>query len=159
MNQDSQKRYLSDYTQEELSKLSVDQVQQLFMETLKEIVEVSESATRHINQLDEYRKKAEQSGDEKTAGELGQVVDSARSHLTDGLTACGNIVENIKKEEAKTLSLFNQSDKEREKAFVETMSSGARVHDEYIQARRDARYEEMIQEAGEIDSPVSRLHH
>lgn len=60
MNQDSQKRYLSDYTKEELSKLSVDQVQQLFMETLKEIVEVSESATRHINQLDEYRKKAEQ---------------------------------------------------------------------------------------------------
>ena len=41
MNQDSQKRYLSDYTQEELRKLSVDQVQQLFMETLKEIVEVS----------------------------------------------------------------------------------------------------------------------
>jgi len=57
MNKDGQKRYLSDYTKEELSKLSVDQVQQLFMETLKEIVEVSESATRHINQLDEYRKK------------------------------------------------------------------------------------------------------
>ena len=123
MNQDSQKRYLSDYTKEELGKLSVDQVQQLFMETLKEIVEVSETATRHINQLDEYRKKAEQS------------------------------------EDAKTLSLFNQSDKDMERTFVETMSSGARAHDEYIQARRDARYEEMIQEAGEIESPANRLHH
>lgn len=159
MNQDSQKRCLSDYTKEELSKLSVDQVQQLFMETLKEIVEVSESATRHINQLDEYRKKAEQSGDEKTASELGQVVDSAKSHLADGLSACGEIVEDIKSEDAKTLSLFNQSDKDRERAFVETMSSGARAHDEYIQSRRDARYEEMIQEAGEIESPASRLHH
>ena len=123
MNQDSQKRYLSDYTKEELGKLSVDQVQQLFMETLKEIVEVSETATRHINQLDEYRKKAEQS------------------------------------EDAKTLSLFNQSDKDMERTFVETMSSGARAHDEYIQARRDARCEEMIQEAGEIESPANRLHH
>ncbi len=159
MNQDSQKRCLSDYTQEELSKLSVDQVQQLFMETLKEIVEVSESAARHINQLDEYRKKAEQSGDERTASELDQVVDSARSHLTDGLTACGNIVEDIKKEDAKTLSIFNQSAKEREKAFIETISSGARAHDEYMQSRRDARYEEMIQEADEIESLTNRLHH
>lgn len=159
MNQDSQKRYLSDYTKEELSKLSVDQVQQLFMETLKEIVEVSESATRHINQLDEYRKKAEQSGDVKTASELGQVVDSAKSHLADGLSTCGDIVEDIKSEDAKTLSLFNQLDKDSERAFVETMSSGARAHDEYIQSRRDARYEEMIQEAGEIESPANRLRH
>ncbi len=159
MDQDSQKRDFSDYTQEELSKLSVNQIQQLFMETLKEIVEVSASATRHINQLDEYRKKAEQSGDEKTAGELGQVVDTARTHLNEELTACGNVVENIKAEDAKTISIVNQSSKAQEKAFVETISSDARAQDEYIQARRDARYEELIQEAGEIESPANRLHH
>lgn len=159
MDKDSQKRYLSDYSKEELSKLSVNQVQQLYIETLKAIAELSESVTRTINKLDEYRKKAEQSGDGKTASELGRAIDSAKSQLDDKLSRCCEIVEDIKTEDAKTLSLFNKSDKDRERAFVETMSSDARTHEEYIQARRDARYEEMLQEAGEIEPPANRLRH
>lgn len=122
MNQDSQKKYLSDYSKEELSKLSVNQVKQLYIETLKKISELSESVTRTIDKLDEYRKKAEQSGDGKTASELGQVIDSAESQLDDKLSACCEIVEDIK-------------------------------------TRHDARYEDVIQEAGEIDSPANRLRH
>ena len=159
MDKDSQKRYLYDYSKEELSKLSVNQVQQLYIETLKAIAELSESVTRTINKLDEYRKKAEQSGDGKTASELGRAIDSAKSQLDDKLSRCCEIVEDIKTEDAKTLSLFNKSDKDRERAFVETMSYDARTHEEYIQARRDARYEEMLQEAGEIEPPANRLRH
>lgn len=70
MNENNNQKSLSDYTKDELSKLSPNQVQELFLETLKEIVEISQSATQHISQLDEYRKRAEQSGDEKTADEL-----------------------------------------------------------------------------------------
>lgn len=159
MNEGNNKKSLSDYTQEELSKLSPEQVQQMFMETLKEIVEVSQSAAQHISQLDEYRKKAEQAGDEQIANELGLVVDSAKNHLADGMMSCQEIVEDIKNEDTKTLSIFNRVSSERGKALTETLSSGARAHDEYIQARRDERYEQMIEEAGEIESPASRLHH
>ena len=159
MDKDSQKRYLYDYSKEELSKLSVNQVQQLYIETLKAIAELSESVTRTINKLNEYRKKAEQSGDGKTASELGRAIDSAKSQLYDKLSRYCEIVEDIKTEDAKTLSLFNQSDKDRERAFVETMSSDARANEEYIQAIRDRRYEEMIQEAGEVDTPANKLRH
>ena len=123
MKQESKKKSLSDYSIEELNKLSFNEVQQMYIETINEFKEYVESAIRSSNQSDKYRKKAEQS------------------------------------EDAKTLSLFNQSDKDRERAFVETMSSSARTHEEYIQARRDARYEEMIQEAGEIYTPANKLRH
>ncbi|MCR5629713.1 hypothetical protein [Eubacterium sp.] len=159
MNEGNNKKSLTDYTQEELSKLSPDQVQQMFMETLKEIVEVSQSAAQHISQLDEYRKKAEQAGDSQTANELGLVVDSAKNHLAEGMVSCQEIVEEIKKEDAKTLSMFSKASDERGKALTESLSSGARAHDEYLQARRDERYEQMIEEAGEIESPANRLRH
>ena len=123
MKQESKKKSLSDYSIEELNKLSFNEVQQMYIETINEFKEYVESAIRSSNQSDKYRKKAEQS------------------------------------EDAKTLSLFNQSDKDRERAFVETMSSDARANEEYIQARRDARYEEMIQEAGEIYTPANKLRH
>ena len=123
MNQDNKKKYLSDYSIEELNKLSFNEVQQMYIETINEFKEYVESAIRSSNQSDKYRKKAEQS------------------------------------EDAKTLSLFNQSDKDRERAFVETMSSDARANEEYIQAIRDRRYEEMIQEAGEVDTPANKLRH
>ena len=159
MNEGNNKKNLTNFTKEELSKLSPDQVQQLFIETLKEIVEVSQSATQHINQLDEYRKKAEQAGDEQTASELGQVVASAKSHLADGMVSCQEIVEEIKGEDVKTLSMFNRTNFERGKVLTEVLSSEARAHDEYIQSRRDERYESMIEEAGEIESPTNRLRH
>ena len=159
MNESNNKKYLTDYTKEELSKLSPDQVQQLFMRTLMEIVEVSQSATQHINQLDEYRKKAEQAGDEQTASELGQVVASAKSHLADGMVSCQEIVKEIKGADVQTLSMFNRTNFERGKALTEALSSGARAHDEYIQSGREERYESMIEEAGEIESPTNRFRH
>lgn len=51
------------------------------------------------------------------------------------------------------------NDLERGKSFVETMSSQAKVQDEAIQQRRDERYQQMIDEAGKVVSPASRLHH
>ena len=158
MNENNNKNNLSDYTKDELDKLSLDQVQQLLMETIKEIVEVSQSATQHINQLDEYRKIAEQSGDGKTADELGQIVEMSKERLTEGMISCNETIKEIENEGAKTLSIFNQTRINREKSFVETMSSGARAHDEYIQSKRNERYEQMIEEAGELESPSSRLH-
>ena len=159
MNESNTKKNLSDYTQDELNKMSPDQVQHLFMETLREIVEVSQSATQHINQLDEYRKKAVQSGDVQTANELEAAVESAKKHLAEGMTSCQEIVDELRAEDVKTLSIFNKANFERGKALTESLSSGARAHDEYIQARRDERYEKMIEEAGEIESPASRLKH
>ena len=159
MKQESKKKSLSDYSIEELNKLSFNEVQQMYIETINEFKEYVESAIRSSNQSDKYRKKAEQSGDGKTASELGRAIDSAKSQLYDKLSRCCEIVEDIKTEDAKTLSLFNQSDKDRERAFVETMSSDARANEEYIQAIRDRRYEEMIQEAGEVDTPANKLRH
>ena len=159
MNEENNKRNSSNLTKEELSKLSPDQVQQMIIETIKEIVEVSKSASKHISELDEYRKRAEQAGDETTATELGQVVESSKSHLAEGMISFQEAVEEIKEEDAKTLSIFNKVQLERGKALTESLSSGARAYDEYIQARRDERYEKMIEEAGEKESPASRLKH
>ena len=50
-------------------------------------------------------------------------------------------------------------DLEKGKAFVRTMSSQAREQDELIQQRREERYQQMIDEVGEIESPVNRIHH
>ena len=156
MNEENNKKDLS---KEELSKLSPEQVQQMIIETIKEIVEVSKSASKHISELDEYRKRAEQVGEEKIATELGQVVESTKSHLVEGMVSVKEAVEEMKEEDAKTLSIFNKVQSERGKALSETLSSGARAHDEYIQAKRDEKYEKMIEEAGEIESPTSRLKH
>ena len=122
MKQESKKKSLSDYSIEELNKLSFNEVQQMYIETLKEISELSKSVTRTIDKLDEYRKKAEQSGDGKTARELGQTIDSAENQLDDKLSACCGIIEDIKK-------------------------------------RHDPRYEDVIQEAGEIEPPANKLRH
>jgi len=45
---------------------------------------------------------------------------------------------------------------DREKALVETMSTEARYQQEMIQQKRKHRYEEMIEEAGPIESPMNR---
>ena len=156
MNEENNKKDLS---KEELSKLSPEQVQKMIIETIKEIVEVSKSASKHISELDEYRKRAEQVGEEKIATELRQVVESSKSHLAEGMISVQEAVDEIKEEDSKTLSLFNKVQLERGKALTESLSSGARAHDEYIQARRDERYEKMIEESEEIESPTSRLKH
>lgn len=48
MNENNEKINLANYTEEELSKLSPDQIQKLFFETLKEIVEVSQNITKKV---------------------------------------------------------------------------------------------------------------
>jgi len=48
---------------------------------------------------------------------------------------------------------------ERGKSFVESMSFQGKELQETIQKRRDERYEQMISEAKEIESPINRLHH
>ena len=45
------------------------------------------------------------------------------------------------------------------KSFVEAMSSQSRAQDEVIRQRRDERYQQMIDEAGEVVSPANRIHH
>ena len=63
-------------------------------------------------------------------------------------------LEELKKELAGKTLIPDSS--EREKTFVETMSSNAQIQREAIQQRRDEQYEQMIAEAGEIESPMSR---
>lgn len=56
---------------------------------------------------------------------------------------------------------INDSQKiERGKAFVEAISSQARVQDESMQQRRDERYEQMMEESETMDIPTigSRKH-
>lgn len=67
-------------------------------------------------------------------------------------------IKEIENKDVKTLSIFNQTRINRGKSFVEVMSSDARVHDEYMQSKRNERYEKMIDEAGEVETPLSRLH-
>ena len=78
MNENNEKINLANYTEEELSKLSPDQIQKLFFETLKEIVEVSQNITKGIDELDKRRKKAEQSGDSDKASVIGQAADNVK---------------------------------------------------------------------------------
>lgn len=153
----NEKINLANYTEEELSKLSPDQIQKLFFETLKEIVEVSQNITKGIDELDKHRKKAEQLGDSDKASMIGQVADNVKRDFAGKVSACNEIIDGIK-EDAKTLSIFNQSNIDREKSFVETISEPARAQQESIQRRRDEMYEEMIKEVGEIESPMNRSH-
>lgn len=89
---------------------------------------------------------------------MGQVVDSVKSQFSEHLETFGDVVKDLKEDNTKTLSMYNQSTSDIEKAFVETVSYGARLQDEHIQSIRDARYEEMIEETEKIESPASRLH-
>lgn len=64
-------------------------------------------------------------------------------------------LEQLKKDlSVKTLKKDDNLD--REKAFVETMSSEARYQQEMMQQKREQRYEKMIEEAGPVESPMSR---
>ena len=47
---------------------------------------------------------------------------------------------------------------ERGKALTEALSFNARMQQEAMQRRRDEMYENMRAEAGEVESPKSRLH-
>ena len=64
------------------------------------------------------------------------------------------VLEIVPGESVKTLKKDDNLD--REKAFVETMSSEARYQQEMMQQKREQRYEKMIEEAGPVESPMSR---
>ena len=161
MNENSvQKKKLHEMTDEELKSLSYKEIEQLYMETLREFAGVCSSMFSHIGQITSEKEKALQAGDNKSAEVLETIGNFASDVLKDDLTKFTEIVsgltKDIKEKDGKTLSLFDNS-QSREKSFVEAMSQDARIQQENIQARRDARYEEMIAEAGEIESPMSRL--
>ena len=68
-------------------------------------------------------------------------------------------LEKLKKELAgKSLKIDDSAISDRNKSFVETMSSEAMTQKDVIQRKREERYEEMISEVEELESPISRLH-
>lgn len=68
-------------------------------------------------------------------------------------------LEKLKQElEGKKLKIGNDSKNELKKSFVESMSEAGRINRENIQSKREQRYEEMISDLPEIESPMSRHH-
>ena len=158
MNENSvQKKKLHEMTDEELKSLSDKEVEQLYMETLREFAGVCSSMFSHIGQITNKKEQALQTGDNKSAEVLETIESFASDVLKDDLTKFTEIVsgltDDIKEKDGKTLSLFDNS-QSRGKSFVDAMSQDARVQQENIQAKRDARYEEMIAESEEMDIPT-----
>lgn len=158
MNENSvQKKKLHEMTDEELKSLSDKEVEQLYMETLREFAGVCSSMFSHIGQITNKKEQALQTGDNKSAEVLETIESFASDVLKDDLTKFTEIVsgltDDIKEKDGKTLSLFDNS-QSRGKSFVDAMSQDARVQQENIQARRDARYEEMIAKSEEMDIPT-----
>lgn len=158
MNENNvQKKKLHEMTDEELKSLSDKEVEQLYMETLREFADVCSSMFSHIGQIANNKEQALQTGDNKSAEVLETIESFASDVLKDDLTKFTEIVsgltDDIKEKDGKTLSLFDKS-QSRGKSFVDAMSQDARVQQENIQARRDARYEEMIAKSEEMDIPT-----
>lgn len=66
-------------------------------------------------------------------------------------------LEQLKSEiEGKTLKISNNSKIEKEKAYVEQISESSRINRDNIQAKRNQRYEEMISNSQEIESPMNK---
>lgn len=143
-------------TDEEIKKMSDSELQEMFNQTLDEIKKLCSSISNHINQLDEYKIKAETIGDIETVSELNQMLDYAKPKFHELLINGQEIINNIKVDGEKILVPNNRT-LERGKSFVTTMSSDARMQKEQMQQTRDGRYEQMIEEAGPIESPISRL--
>lgn len=66
-------------------------------------------------------------------------------------------LEKLKKElEGKKLQIDNSSKLESEKEIVEKLSENARINRENIQAKREEKYEQMINDSEEIPTIGSR---
>lgn len=61
-------------------------------------------------------------------------------------------------EDTNAKTIYSSQNMGREKAFVEAMSSPLREQEQLNQQKRNERYEEMISESAEIESPISRRH-
>lgn len=83
-----------------------------------------------------------------------EMIRQTMQEFTDYVN--GQISESSDGDYARTI--YDSQRVERGKAFVEAMSSQARANEEAMQQRRDERYEQMINEAEEIESPMGRLH-
>lgn len=158
MNENSvQKKKLHEMTDEELKSLSDKEVEKLYMETLRKFAGVCSSMFSHIGQIANKKEQALQTGDNKSAEVLETIESFASDVLKADLTKFTEIVsgltDDIKEKDGKALSLFDNS-QSREKSFVGAMSQDARVQQENIQAKRDARYEEMIAESEKMDIPT-----
>lgn len=147
---------IKNMTDEELKNMSDSELQEMFNQTLDELKKLCGSVFGRINQLDEYRNKAELVGDNETVSNLNQMLDYAKPKFHEFLVNSQETVNSIMEDGGKILTI-NNSALEREKAFVSSISSDAVMQREQIQRNRDERYEQMIEEAGPIDSPMSRL--
>jgi len=125
-------------------------------QTLDEIKKLCVSVSGRINQLDEYRNKAESVGDNEMVNNLDQMLDYAKPKFHEFLVNYQETINSIMEDGGKILTI-NNSSLEREKAFVSSISSDVSLQREQMQQSRNERYEQMIEEAGPIDSPMSRL--
>lgn len=90
----------------------------------------------------------------KQLGNLCGAESIARDIIKAGAIVTAGEEDNT--ESAKTLRIDSQALEERNRAFVEAMSSPFRQMLEGIQRERERRYEEMIDELPLVDSPMSR---
>lgn len=66
------------------------------------------------------------------------------------------LIEELQEEKAKILKMSSEAEKERERALAETLLRPATEFRENIEAAREARYQEMIDELPPIESPMDR---
>lgn len=97
--------------------------------------------------------------DEYAAEPLGTVRKCLQEMTRQKTEEFSNYVNNQNDEsqpEDYARSIGDSHRVERGKAFVEAMSSQARADQELIQQRRDARYEEMVNDANENSNTMGR---
>ncbi len=66
------------------------------------------------------------------------------------------IINQLQKEKDMVLKISSNDERKREKALAETLSAQAQEIRGNIQARREERYQEMIDELPPVESPMSR---
>lgn len=103
--------------------------------------------------LSEYLNAHKEEFYAKPVDTFGKACAYAMEKLVkDFLTSRESLIPDTEKDYAK--SIYNQSQQERGKSFVETMSQPVRDYRESLQASRDGRYEEMIEESETMDVPT-----
>lgn len=140
----------------DIKDMTDSEVEEMFYQTLDELKKFCSSVSERINQLDEYRSKAKAAGDMEIVSDIDKMLNYAKPKFYEFLVACQETLNDIKEDGGKILTPDN-STFEREKAFVSSISSDAVMQREQIQRGRDERYEQMVEEAGPIDSPMSRI--
>jgi hypothetical protein len=73
-------------------------------------------------------------------------------YITEYLTSRENLIQDG--DEGKAKNITDSLEQERGKAFVQSMSSSFQTYKDSIQTSRDSKYEEMIEEAEQMDIPT-----